>query len=433
MKLRKRGRVILFLAVVAIFAWPGFQAFTSLPPRPLAEPISEAKPATSQDEHTPSAPVPAATAVTTLTSAPAARLSPIVPTTFPTQALSTVPPAPLVLRSTPGQTPTAVPAVPSQRQIIPTASPTQSLSTAPTAPPTRRSTPEQAPTAVPAVPTQRHMDEKLYMLELINNERRRAGVGDVVLGDNNAAQLHAEASLRGCYSSHWGDDGLKPYMRYSLAGGYQSNGENGSGLDYCVTSRDGFRALSTVRVEIGETMAGLMGSPGHRRNILDSGHRKVNIGLAWDRYNFIAVQHFEGDHIEYETLPSLDRGRLVLEGQVKGGARFGVGDVVPVEIIYDPPPIQLTRGQLSKTYCYSFGKPVAYLRKPLSGRQYYPSDSISTSYHRCPDPYDVSPDATAPQSSSQAHASWQRARTPRADLYRKGRSRCRRSPHRRGG
>ena len=35
-----------------------------------------------------------------------------------------------------------------------------------------------------------------------------------------------------------------------------------------------------------------MGSPEHRDNILD--HKKVNIGLAWDKYNLKAVQHFEG-------------------------------------------------------------------------------------------------------------------------------------------
>ena len=69
------------------------------------------------------------------------------------------------------------------------------------------------------------------MLELINGERTRAGVNSITLGANIAAQLHAESALQNCTSGHWGVDGLKPYMRYSLAGGYQSNGENGSGLD----------------------------------------------------------------------------------------------------------------------------------------------------------------------------------------------------------
>ena len=141
------------------------------------------------------------------------------------------------------------------------------------------------------------------MLELINAERAKVGAPAVVLGDNIAAQLHAETSLENYSSSHWGVDGLKPYMRYSLAGGYQSNAENGSGSDYCITASDGYRANASIKQEIRETMAGWMRSQGHRRNILDPWHKKVNIGLAWDRYNTVMYQHFEGDYVEYQNMP----------------------------------------------------------------------------------------------------------------------------------
>ena len=57
-------------------------------------------------------------------------------------------------------------------------------------------------------------------------------------------------------------------MRYSLAGGYQSNGENGSGSDYCIKASDGYRAIRSINAEIREAMEGWMDSPGHRRNIL---------------------------------------------------------------------------------------------------------------------------------------------------------------------
>ena len=247
------------------------------------------------------------------------------------------------------------------------------------------------------------------MLELINSERKRAGVPALTLGDNDAAQLHAEASLRGCSSSHWGSDGLKPYMRYSLTGGYQSNGENGSGSDYCIRARDGYTALSGMRTEIKETMAGWMRSSGHRRNILEKNHKKVNIGLAWDRYNLMAVQHFEGYYVEFESLPELDEGKLKFEGKVKNGARFAVVDTIPVQIFYDPPPHSLTRGQLSRTYCYGSGQPIAYVREPLTGNWYYPSDTLRTTYTSCTSPYDVSPDAPAPRSHSEANALWQEA------------------------
>ena len=87
-------------------------------------------------------------------------------------------------------------------------------------------------------PNLKHIEVKQYMLHLINEERKLAGVPPVALGDNIAAQLHAESALTNCFASHWGIDGLKPYMRYSLAGGYQSNSENGSGSDYCIKEND---------------------------------------------------------------------------------------------------------------------------------------------------------------------------------------------------
>ena len=53
-------------------------------------------------------------------------------------------------------------------------------------------------------------------------------------------------------------------------------------------------------------MDGLMNSPGHRRNILDKWHKKVNIGLAWDSYNsYVGIQHFEGGYVEFDELPEI--------------------------------------------------------------------------------------------------------------------------------
>lgn len=247
------------------------------------------------------------------------------------------------------------------------------------------------------------------MLDLINAERRNAGVDPVVLGDNVAAQIHAEASLDGCFASHWGLDGLKPYMRYSLAGGYQSNGENASGFDYCSVS-DG--PIGVVDEGIAAVMEGWMSSPGHRRNILDKTHKKVNTGLAWDRYNFNAIQHFEGDYFEYDRLPAIDEnGVLSFEGRVKNGVILHGEDYydLGVGVFYDPPPHALTRGQLSRTYCYDGGLPVAALRPPSYGG--YSEHTFTTTREPCPDPYDVPADAPAPRSLEQSRVFFELARS----------------------
>ncbi len=247
------------------------------------------------------------------------------------------------------------------------------------------------------------------MLELINAERQRDVLSSVALGDNIAAQLHAESALENCFSSHWGIDGLKPYMRYSLAGGYQSNGENGSGLDYCIRPSDGYSANSSIEQQIKEAMDGWMSSPGHRRNVLDPQHQRVNIGIAWDRYNTAMYQHFEGGYVEYDRLPAISNGVLSFSGTVKSGVRFSQEQDLSAQMNYDPPPHSLSRGQVARTYCYDNGRRVAGLRPPLAGSSYYTTHEFTTTYNPCPDPYDVQSDAPAPRSPSEAHRAWQKA------------------------
>ena len=268
------------------------------------------------------------------------------------------------------------------------------------------------PTVDPSVPAHlRHIDHKRLMLDLINEERTRAGLQPVFMGDNAAAQLHAEAALQGCFSSHWDLDGLKPYMRYSLTGGYQSSGENVHGSDYCITDADNYRPITNMDEEVREAMVGWMDSPGHRRNILRPKHRRVNIGLAWDRYNFKAVQQFEGDYVEYEPVPTLVNGMLTMSGSVKNGVQFQDERDLLIRIDYDPPPRQLTLGQVSRTYCSTNGLHVANLRQPETGDRVYFRDEITRSVDgsACPDPYDVSADAPAAPSHEEAHALWQKA------------------------
>ena len=56
-------------------------------------------------------------------------------------------------------------------------------------------------------------DLKQRVLERTNAFRKQAGVPVVAIGYNKAAQLHAEAALEGCYSSHWDRWGLTPNAR----------------------------------------------------------------------------------------------------------------------------------------------------------------------------------------------------------------------------
>ena len=256
-------------------------------------------------------------------------------------------------------------------------------------------------------------EEKLYVLELINSERRDAGLDPVALGDNPAAQIHADNMLEECFSGHWGIDGLLPYMRYSLAGGYQSNAENVSGLDYCIKAADNYVGV-VIRSDLREAMDGFMDSPGHRDNILDPHHSRVNLGLAWDDYNVMLVQHFEYDYVAFDQLPSIHNGVLSFRGTVLNGAELA--DNLGIRVSYDPPPHDLTRGQVARSYCYDTGDTVALLVPPLPPGYRYTSHVYSETSQSCPDPYDVRANAPAPMSVEQAYAAWNEAYARAASL-----------------
>ena len=141
-------------------------------------------------------------------------------------------------------------------------------------------------------PAQRHLDLKELMVELTNGHRAEAGVPPVRIGDNPAAQLHAEGSLEGCYASHWDRWGLKPHHRYSLSGGTGAGAENVAGLDYCIRFLDGHLPIRSMEDEVAEAVAQWMRSPDHRRVMLDPAHTLLNAGIAHDRFNANLVQHF---------------------------------------------------------------------------------------------------------------------------------------------
>lgn len=210
-------------------------------------------------------------------------------------------------------------------------------------------------------PSQRHLSLKQLMLELINEARREAGAPDVRLGTNAAAQLHAEQMVAGCFHSHWGLDGLKPYMRYSLLGGYQNNAENV--LEQNLWPRGGNPCAVRASAErpeleqlVRDAMTGWLNSPGHRRTLLDPSHRLVNIGIAWrggEHYIFRAVQHFEGDYVRLNAPVSLVAGVLTLSGRIVNGASLQTELVV----YHDPQPQPQSRASLALTSAYCGGYP----------------------------------------------------------------------------
>ena len=250
-------------------------------------------------------------------------------------------------------------------------------------------------------PRLRNQAEKRHMLELVNQARVRNGVPPVVMGQNNVAQIQADQLLRDCVLSHWGTDGLKPYMRYSLAGGYQTNGENVLTFNECGLADTWLSWNDEPAQMVAQAVEGWLESPGHRETMLGPEYRKVNIGLAWDRNTFKAIQHFEGDYVELATLPVIEDGILELEGNL--GRKYKFAGPVPLMavIAYDPKPRRLTGGQLARTYCYGHGEYIEGLIPPSRLLKDKFEFTLTLEQPQCIDPYDVGRSAGDPESQGE--------------------------------
>lgn len=104
------------------------------------------------------------------------------------------------------------------------------------------------------------------MLSRVNDVRRRAGLPPLASSPllDRASQEHAEDMLAHSYRGHQSPEGLGPSER-AWAYGYRSGiGEN----------------IVEQRFSAEEALEAWLGSPGHRRNVLDPASREVGLGLA---------------------------------------------------------------------------------------------------------------------------------------------------------
>ncbi len=230
------------------------------------------------------------------------------------------------------------------------------------------------------------------------------------MGSNGAAQAHADDMLANCFSGHWNLQGLTPKTRYAFAGGYDYSREIVLGSDYCVGLLAGYRSIDPEEKAL-DIVDNFWTSPGHWDIILKPLNRYVNIGLAWDTYNFQTVLVFEqGDFIDYEQI-RLEGTILTLAGTLRNGAAVYGSTDLDIVLEYRPPPTELTVGQLARTYGNSPGPRVASLRKPPAPGNRYREDTYTrTKLYRI-NPHEIDPNAHAPRSRGEAHDLWAEAKS----------------------
>jgi len=214
-----------------------------------------------------------------------------------------------------------------------------------------------------------------YALELINKDREDHGLPPVELGDNQAAQVHAEDVFRTKQISHWMTNGEKPYMTYTRYGGQGSVQQNVAIAGFSASQYQECRTNILVNCERIDPMSTIEEleyemmyndeeccNDGHRNNILDPYHTHVSIGIAYDQYYLALVQNFENN---YGLDVDVDNGHVRITGELVEG------ELEQVNIYYDKMPDSETYEQNKYRLSYSLGELVAIVVRPLPPGYYY--------------------------------------------------------------
>jgi len=133
--------------------------------------------------------------------------------------------------------------------------------------------------------------EKLFtqirsnLLQLVNEERDVEKLKPLEFDDlaTKVANEHAHDMATRDFASHWSSNGLKPYMRYSFAGGWHATKENVSAADNTWSMRPAELIQDTKYLHV-RLYQETPPNDGHRQAIL-APHNLMS-GLGWLLRNF---------------------------------------------------------------------------------------------------------------------------------------------------
>lgn len=213
--------------------------------------------------------------------------------------------------------------------------------------------------------------EKLFteiranLLEMVNEERAVEKVPLVAMDElaTQVASKHAVAMATSEFASHWGRDGLKPYQRYSFAGGTDATAENISAADntWSMKVEDLKQDAAYLHLRLYQQKPP---HDGHRRTILAPQHTHVGFGLAVEQLRLRLVELFVAKHVEV--------GAVSRKAKPGEQIRFTGRVLLPecllsyVEVLYEPIPKAPELGWLRQPRPYSLPKESIVLRPKVT-------------------------------------------------------------------
>jgi uncharacterized protein YkwD len=199
------------------------------------------------------------------------------------------------------------------------------------------------------------------LLNLINEERAVEKVPSVALDElaTRVATHHAEDMVKHEYVSHWDREGLKPYHRYSFAGGVHATQENISAADntWSIKTADLLQDTSYLHVRLYQEKPP---NDGHRRAILAPQQTHVGLGIAIDKLRLRVVELFVAKHLEVSSVAR----KVKANDSFTFTGRLTVPDTYlrVIEVFYEPLPEERTIEWLQQSKSYSLPSESVVLR-----------------------------------------------------------------------
>jgi uncharacterized protein YkwD len=214
-------------------------------------------------------------------------------------------------------------------------------------------------------------DEKLLtelranLLQLVNEEREVAKVPPLAIDElaTEVATRHAKEMAKHRYASHWNREGLKPYHRYSFAGGFHATQENVSAADHTWSSQPKSLIQDTAYLHL-RLYNEKPPNDGHRRTILAPQHTHVGFGIAVDDLRLRVVEMFVAKYVQLHSIKDKAKpgASFVLTGKLLNPNHV----LMLVEIFYEPLPKEPEITWLRQPRSYSLPTELVDLRPKLA-------------------------------------------------------------------
>ncbi|HEU4434219.1 MAG TPA: CAP domain-containing protein [Pyrinomonadaceae bacterium] len=193
------------------------------------------------------------------------------------------------------------------------------------------------PAFFPLQEPEKFSELRANLLQMVNEERAVEKLRALEIDElaTRVATAHATEMATHEFASHWGRDGLKPYHRYSFAGGTDATQENVSAADNTWSNKmsDLKQDTSYLHVRLYQEKPP---NDGHRRAILAPQHTHVGFGIAVDKLRLRVVELFVSKHVDVKSVPREARPKSVVPFAGKLLKRDHT--LNSIEVFYEPLP-----------------------------------------------------------------------------------------------